>query len=358
MRKLLYLTLLFGGVCFFLAPKAQAHPFNYGAVKTQMQVEGSKIYLKTSAPQNIKFNGNQQLYLHEANDYFSKNLVVTFDNEKCQLALSAANASSATRSVFAGTYKCSRPIAKLDGLLIHSELFNGYFASIDHYVTLSLNGRQTRLVFNQQHQDYPKNVKPIPSTALGRFFAVEKQFIWLGITHIWTGYDHILFLVSIVLLVRSVKKILILVTSFTVAHSITLILAGLHIITVSPRIVEPLIALTILYMSARNIQLLLKNKKVKNIAERQAATTGFGLIHGLGFAGALLATSVPKDFFVPSLLFFNIGVEIGQLCILLILVPLLFWSRKLTWQRHLLLTISGLTAWLAVLWLVERIFLY
>jgi hydrogenase/urease accessory protein HupE len=359
MRKLFVSSaILFIATFTTLSNQAQAHPFNYGAIKTRLTAQGSQVVLHTEAPQNIKFvNEDEDAYQQRAQDYFSDNLRITYNKTPCKFTLNSFGNPS-NQTIFDGTYTCSSSINSFKNLKIHGELFNDYFGSAEHFVTLTIGEQQQHLIFNQSHTDYPKNVKPIPQTAFGRFLAAAKQFVWMGMLHIWTGYDHILFLISVILLLRSVKKILIIVTTFTIAHTITLILAGLGIITISPRIVEPLIALTIIYMALRNIQLLYKKEKIKNITERQATTGSFGLIHGLGFAGALLATQIPKEFFVPSLLFFNIGVELGQLCLLLLIVPLLFWSDKLPRHRLILMLVSFAIVLLSTFWFIERVFLY
>jgi hydrogenase/urease accessory protein HupE len=349
--------------CLFLLtifPKSTyAHPFNYGAVKTTLAIKQNQILLRTEAPQKIQFNstdnaGQQQI----ATQYFADNLKIFVNSRACTFTLNSFNFAASNKTIFNGKFVCPISITDFRDLTIHSQMFLGYFANIDHFMNVSLQGKQINLIFNQANQDYPQNVKPVPKTAIGRFVAVEKQFIWLGIKHIWTGYDHILFLVSIVLLLRSLKEIIILVSSFTVAHSITLILAGLGILTISPRIVEPLIAVTIIYTALRNGQILLHKKWKVNVGERRVTTMSFGLIHGLGFAGALLATSVPNDYFIPSLLFFNVGVEIGQLGILLIIIPILFMIYRQQEKREILLTITIITVLLSSFWLVQRVFFY
>jgi hypothetical protein len=170
-----------------------------------------------------------------------------------------------------------------------------------------------------------------------------------------------LFLLMVVLLVRRVKKILLLVSAFTVAHSVTLVLAALQILTLSPRVVEPLIALSIAYMAARNVMSLWKRAYGQTDArgaERLGVTAGFGLVHGLGFAGALAEVQIPQNFFVPAILWFNLGVEVGQLGILLVLVPLLWWIDRLKHRRGILLGISGVTMLVGVALAIIRVWLH
>lgn len=195
----------------------------------------------------------------------------------------------------------------------------------------------------------------IKNTVWSRFLVVARQFVWLGMVHIWSGYDHVFFILVIILLLRSLKKILILISAFTIAHSVTLILAGLRIITLSQRVVDPLIALSIVYMAVRNILLLKKGEEDAHLSERWASTFGFGLIHGLGFAGALLQLQIPSMFFVPALVVFNIGIELGQICILIIFIPMILQMDELRHRRKVIAGIAAAIAVLALLWFFQRL---
>lgn len=183
-----------------------------------------------------------------------------------------------------------------------------------------------------------------------RITTIAHTFVWLGMIHIWSGYDHILFLVSLILLLRSYRKIFTIVTAFTVAHSLTLILSSLHIITIPQKIVSPLVALSIVYMAVCNIAQLRKDEDADLLPNHWWFTAGFGLIHGLGFASALLDANIPSNFFIPSLIMFNVGIEIGQLVWLAVTIPLLLQIDEFTDRRTILLYISILTLILAFCW--------
>src|SRR5207302_3172119 len=137
------------------------------------------------------------------------------------------------------------------------------------------------------------------------------RYLTLGFTHIVPyGVDHMLFVLGIYLLSRRARSVLWQVSAFTVAHSITLGLSMYGIVAVSPRIVEPLIALSIAYVAIENIFLSeLKSWRV-------ALVFAFGLLHGMGFAGALKELGLPRSEFVTVLLTFNVGVESGQLAVI------------------------------------------
>lgn len=143
----------------------------------------------------------------------------------------------------------------------------------------------------------------------------------LGIEHILTGWDHLLFLLGLVVVAARKRDVLKMVTAFTVAHSITLTIGALGIFAPSPRWVEPLIALSIAYVGVENLM-------KQQVDSRWKVAFGFGLLHGFGFSGALadVGTEVARS---PLLLLgFNLGVELGQLGVLMLIVPVLVFARR------------------------------
>ena len=155
---------------------------------------------------------------------------------------------------------------------------------------------------------------PFALTSPGRLvdrLGTARRYLTLGFTHIVPhGLDHMLFVLGICLLSGRARSVLWQVSAFTVAHSITLGLSIYGVVAVSPRIVEPLIALSIAYVAIENIFLSeLKSWRV-------ALVFAFGLLHGLGFAGALEELGLPRSEFVTALLMFNVGVEAGQLAVI------------------------------------------
>jgi hydrogenase/urease accessory protein HupE len=148
------------------------------------------------------------------------------------------------------------------------------------------------------------------------------RFIRAGIEHIFLGYDHIAFLLAVILWGRSLWAIVKVVTAFTIAHSLTLCLAVLDIVRLPSSVVEPLIAATIIFVAAENFF-------VHDIRKRWRVTFLLGLVHGFGFAGALREYGLPTGALAPALAAFNIGVEIGQVAIVGIIFPLLLMSDRL-----------------------------
>ena len=156
------------------------------------------------------------------------------------------------------------------------------------------------------------------------------DFFRLGVTHILTGPDHVLFILSLLLVFISIPHTLKLITLFTVGHSLTLFLAVTGILTVSPRITEPLIALSIAYVACVSV-FFRSSRDTSSKLTMPLSIFFFSLFHGLGFAGLLKEIQVPKEKFGTALLSFNVGIEIGQLIVLLLVVPLIVIFRNKPW---------------------------
>jgi len=177
-------------------------------------------------------------------------------------------------------------------------------------------------------------------------------YLKLGYNHILPlGLDHILFVLSLFMLSPKLKPLLWQATAFTVAHSITLGLAMYHIISPPANIVEPLIALSILYVSLENIF----SPRLK--ASRIGVVFLFGLVHGMGFAGALGQLGLPQDAYLLSLVMFNVGVELGQLTIILSAYFLLgkWFGNKPYYRKRIVIPVSAIIAIIASVWTVQRI---
>ena len=143
----------------------------------------------------------------------------------------------------------------------------------------------------------------------------------LGVEHILTGYDHLVFLLGLILVGGSLRSLVGVVSAFTIAHSITLALAATGVLAPSPRFIEPLIALSIAYVGVENLF-------VKDASRRWRITFPFGLIHGFGFAGALREIGLPAGQVPVALVSFNLGVELGQLGVLALALPMVLAARR------------------------------
>ena len=178
------------------------------------------------------------------------------------------------------------------------------------------------------------------------------RFLLLGIEHIFTGYDHIAFLLALLLLGGTLPRLAGVVTAFTVAHSITLALAALDLLAPSPRLIEPLIAASIVFVAGENIYALRTQHAEAALRHRWMITFAFGLIHGFGFAAVLRELDLPRRTLAAGLVSFNLGVEAGQLCIVALMLPLL---RLLKLSPRGVRNLSLVIAALGTFWLVQRL---
>ncbi|MBU4528425.1 MAG: HupE/UreJ family protein [Hoeflea sp.] len=177
------------------------------------------------------------------------------------------------------------------------------------------------------------------------------DYIGIGFTHIVPkGLDHILFVVGLFLLSPRLKPLLIQITAFTVAHSVTLALAMLGVISLPASIVEPMIALSIVYIAIENLA-------TNRLSPwRPFVVFGFGLLHGLGFAGVLTEFGLTPTHFVSGLIGFNVGVEAGQLAVVAACYALFgAWFSDKSWYRaRITMPMSLAIGCLALWWVVER----
>jgi hydrogenase/urease accessory protein HupE len=186
-------------------------------------------------------------------------------------------------------------------------------------------------------------------------WAVIQKFVPAGIHHILIGPDHLLFLIGLLLLGGSLRQLALVVTSFTVAHSITLSLAALNLVTPSPRIIEPAIALSIVYVGADN--LLVAGPRGGRDVRAWIAFT-FGFIHGFGFANVLREMDLPRRALGWSLFSFNLGVEIGQLAVVVTVATLLSALRARSESAGRRIAFAGSIVVIAAgaFWFVQRVF--
>jgi hydrogenase/urease accessory protein HupE len=254
--------------------------------------------------------------------------------------LAVPQANTQTHSTLTLDYAWDTPI---ESLTLRYNLFSPDAPAARSLITTSHAGKTQSLVFTPNSPEFD-----LIAPAIGKQIY---SFVVLGIEHILTGYDHILFLVSLLLVNTGVRSILKIVTAFTVSHSVTLSLAVLNIVSLPSQLVECAIALTIVYVAAENLW-------KKQFNHRWALTFGFGLVHGLGFAGALREIQIPRSNLFTSLVSFNLGVELGQIfaitigCLLLRLIQSQL--KQQAWQLNLKRGASVGIVVMGLVWFVER----
>jgi hydrogenase/urease accessory protein HupE len=176
------------------------------------------------------------------------------------------------------------------------------------------------------------------------------SFFRLGIMHIFTGYDHLAFLVGLLIVTTSLGSLIKIITSFTVAHSITLALSTFNIVVLPTRLTESVIALSIVYVALEN---LLGIRAI----ERYRITFLFGLAHGFGFSNVLREMELSRLHLGLSLFSFNLGVEAGQVAFVLVLFPLILYIATVSWRRQFQKAVSLVVMCLAMYWFVQRAFM-
>ena len=223
-------------------------------------------------------------------------------------------------------YACAAPIRTLsirDGI--------DAVLGIDHHTIADIqwSGGAKQVVFEKEHRLVSIAITgnaPPEHRAASTFVS----YLGLGVEHILLGFDHVLFVIALILRGGRLLSLIAIVTAFTVAHSITLALSVLGLVTLPSQIVEPVIALSIAYVAFEN----LTTKSM--VSRRWAVSFLFGLVHGFGFAGALAEVGLPASGLAAALVGFNIGVEAGQALIVSLLLPLLIWLQRFPWEPRLI----------------------
>ncbi len=254
---------------------------------------------------------------------------------------------------FSGT--CDSAPAALD---IGYSLFFDIDAQHKGLLSLEYRGRVQSIVFTPEQARQHFELGEL--TAMRQFLSYGREGVW----HIWIGYDHILFLLSLLLpavLMRERRRwlpvarfgdafwdVFKVVTSFTVAHSITLSLAALGVISLPSRLVESAIAASVVLAALNNLVPVVGGR-------RWVVAFAFGLIHGFGFASVLAELGLPRNALLLALVGFNLGVEAGQLAVVAAFLPLAYFLRASGFYRRVVL-VGGSTAIVAIamVWLLER----
>ena len=293
--------------------------------------------------------------------YAAARLQLQADGQACQLSLGEQRVDEHTDGAYSVLpLQLDCPVAAAQSLTLAYSLFADIDPQHRGLLKLTVDGATRTAILG-------------PQAPLQRFeLAHASRWTQLidygreGVWHIWIGFDHILFLLSLLLPAvglwagrrwRPVDRfsqafwdVLRIVTGFTVAHSITLSLAALGLVSLPSRLVESSIAASVVLAALNNVWPLFQGR-------RWMVAFGFGLLHGFGFASVLIDLGLPQGALALALLGFNLGVELGQLAIVAVFVPLAFALRHSGFYRHAVLTGGSLLiALLAALWFVERAF--
>lgn len=304
--------------------------------------------------------GETRLQRRAIEAYAGARLDIAADGAACPLTfeeLRIDRHSDGAYAVLTGPAACPSQPKKLD---IAYRLFADIDPQHKGLLNLVVDDRARTAIFSPEaaRQTFERDEAP-----LWRQFAA---YFTSGVEHIWTGYDHILFLLSLLLPAAAIRvggrwlpqgslretslDVLKIVTAFTLAHSITLALATLQIVQPPSRLVESAIAFSVVVAALNNVWPLVN-------AGRWAVAGCFGLLHGFGFASVLIDLGLPKAAMALALAGFNLGVEAGQIAIVAVFLPLV-WRLRDQWlyQRGLIVGGSFSIACIASVWLIERAF--
>ena len=334
----------------YVSPPASAHERIGSYSHAVVTVTGSEVayYLNLPPVVTSMLSENVGNDANDIADFFRTEFRLLTQGRDCPLAkMVQAPPLKSGNTIIELDFQCPVDVADLS---ITSSLFLDLDESHTQFVRLAPADDPKQVlheaVLTESNMSFQiTDVKTAGAASLERALA----FLKLGIEHLLTGYDHILFLLTVIIgisFIESVKA----VTSFTLAHSITMALAFLGAISLPPGIVEPLIAATVIFVAIENILRA-------NVRRRWIWTFFFGLIHGLGFVDALKMVTVSQSELILSLVSFNIGIELGQLLILLLAAIVLYYLRHYTWHTKFNRGFSACVGLLGVVWLFQRIVL-
>jgi hydrogenase/urease accessory protein HupE len=185
-------------------------------------------------------------------------------------------------------------------------------------------------------------------------FELFLDYVKLGIIHIWSGYDHLLFVLSLIVLALNMKSLLFSITAFTLSHSITLACGILGIVNVGVPYIEAMIALSIVYLAR---ELVVDDENSFTRKHLEAVTFTFGLLHGFGFSSVLKTIGLPQDEIPLSLFAFNVGIETGQILFILAVSVVLYFLKKIinNYDERIKLYLGYFVGVLSSFWLIDRV---
>jgi hypothetical protein len=355
--KIVICWLLGLSIVLLLAVPSQAHWADLAVAEIQIMAKDVELNLTVPTGLLTQFDDdkNQRLSLEEITKHQSDiqkildaKIRLTADGTKPNRAIVSAgtvqkiptnlNASPNTHSNLLLQYSWAEPVSQLQ---MHYELFVPGVNTARCLAQVRQGDRIDNLVFTPDAPNAALIDAPIAQQITG--------FIKLGLEHIWTGYDHILFLISLLMLGGELGYLLKVVTAFSISHSFTLFLAAFNLISLPSRWVEIAIALSIAYVASENLWR-------KQPQARWQLAFGFGLIHGMGFSSVLGELDLPRTNLLTSLASFSIGIELGQFAIVFAAYLLLSYLRKFPWDLTIRRLISVGVIIMSAIWFWERAF--
>lgn len=385
--------------------RANAHVSGFTDTSVQVATTGVRIIYTVPSDNLIeleRWSGGERRPTPEAPGHYlplvKAGWRVSASGERCLLSNTDTREVAAVGSYqFQFTFVCPKG---LDAVTIGYDLFVDHWSEHENFVRLFMADQRSRMRFTSERRSLdipvadllrqwrrplaagffdtdpnhalqaeddsaeralPRIVDPAPDLGSLRFAQIDPGFIRLGVQHILAGLDHVLFVAGLVLLARKGTHLLAFVTAFTVAHAVTMGLATFGVLRLDPRWTEPLIAFTIVYIGVENL-IALRRREVGSdsgtgravLWRRALLVFAFGLIHGVGFSYVLREMGLREEL-LGTLLYFNAGVEIGQLGILVVAVPAAMLWRRMRWGHEISVAVSASVAFAGLAMLFARI---
>jgi hydrogenase/urease accessory protein HupE len=361
-------------ILFFIAcvPQALAHDASLTYSSVVIKDKSIDVTLNTPYTNILKLYPEPDKTITEIDprffkDQFQKGFIIENNNSTCTPVLKEyKNIPDIKALSYHFTFTCNQPIEKLHFLY---KLFFTVSQTHENITDIHIGNTTEQVIFSSTKHVYAIDYKAF-NASLYRYqlFTTIITFLKTGVIHILTGYDHILFLVALLLVTKRFRSLLKIITSFTIAHSITLSIAALGIFLLPARFTESMIALSIVYVAFENLFILSPAEKVQphigvtklflaDTSKRWMIAFLFGLIHGFGFSSVLREIGLPKQEIASSLISFNVGVELGQLAIIALVYPLVWYIQKKSHGLQTIKVISIIISLLGGVWFIQRVFL-
>jgi hypothetical protein len=316
-------------------------------------VEGDRVhYQLTLWPATLPPAVAEQIGRTRVGDGASRDALIALVGDKitllaqgrrCRAAEGRVEPASQTDSLaVAVDFDCG---ARVGELAIRDDLFDVFGGDYHTLARIEGGGRTAQFAFTPEARETRVTFGDAGGGSRG-----TASFLLLGIEHILTGWDHLLFLLGLLLRGGGWLALAKIITAFTLAHSVTLALAVLDVVVLPTRLVEAVIALSIAFVAAENLFL----RPV--VVRRWLVSFCFGLVHGFGFSSALRELGLPSHGLLLSLFGFNAGVEIGQALVVAIALPVLVLARNTRWERRMVWSSSLAILLVGVALFVERAF--
>ena len=350
------ILLIFGMLFLILPFHAFAHTDNsegYSKLSydnSSFRYELSLDYLELARIVDLGIGTNDPTNLLEAslktnekqvNEYIQSKLSVFNQGVKLEGAIVDTNVERRLNRDYANIIM-NYPIENMDSIALQIN-YDIFFADNDpahrNIVTYEFNDKTGQFVFTSDERNFHVGKE----TILGQVI----PFVKLGFHHILIGLDHILFIIALIVTSRKLMDVVKIMTLFTLAHSVTLGFTALNLLAIPPEIVEPLIALSVAFVAIERF-LDISDKY------RYGVVFIFGLIHGVGFAGALELSNPTSWSAIWPILTFNVGVELGQALIILATFPMLLFIRKFKWSYPVHFAVNAIIFIIGITWYFQR----